>query len=54
MTSYDAGIGYWQAANVYSAMAIQDELTHSATNKAVVVNNLKLAFQKWKNFDQYG
>ncbi|PPQ72766.1 hypothetical protein CVT26_003148 [Gymnopilus dilepis] len=48
------GIGYWQAANAFSAMAIQDQLTKSTTNKAVVVQNLKLAFQLWKTYDQFG
>ncbi|KIM38391.1 hypothetical protein M413DRAFT_447860 [Hebeloma cylindrosporum] len=48
------GIGFWQSANVYSAMAIQDQLTGSTTNKAVVVNNLKLAFRRNKNYDAYG
>ena len=50
----DAGIGFWQSANVYSAMAIQDQITESTTNKATVANNLKLTFTRNKNYDPYG
>ncbi|KAF8889506.1 glycoside hydrolase [Gymnopilus junonius] len=35
-------------------MAIQDKLTQTNTNQAVVVQNLKLAFSLWKNYDQFG
>jgi len=50
----DIGIGFWQSANVYSAMAIQDQITGGRANKAAVVNNLKLAFKRNKNYDPYG
>ncbi|PPR05323.1 hypothetical protein CVT24_008042 [Panaeolus cyanescens] len=48
------GIGYWQSGNVWSALAIRDQLTGSQTNKAQVVNNLKLVFKLRKNYDQFG
>ncbi|KAF8074664.1 endo-1,6-alpha-mannosidase [Lyophyllum atratum] len=48
------GIGYWQSGNVWSAMANQDRLAGTTTNKAQVVNNLKNVFNLRKNYDQYG
>ncbi|KAF9564882.1 endo-1,6-alpha-mannosidase [Agrocybe pediades] len=48
------GIGYWQSGNAYSAMALLDQVTHSTTNKAVVVGNLKKVFGLRKNFDKFG
>lgn len=48
------GIGYWQSGNVYSAIALQDQLTKTTTNQATVVNNLKKVFQLRKNYDQFG
>uniref|UniRef100_A0A8H8CE62 Endo-1,6-alpha-mannosidase n=1 Tax=Psilocybe cubensis TaxID=181762 RepID=A0A8H8CE62_PSICU len=48
------GIGYWQAANVFSAMALQDQVAKTTTNKNIVVNNLKLVFGLFKNYDQFG
>ncbi|PPQ91191.1 hypothetical protein CVT25_001207 [Psilocybe cyanescens] len=48
------GIGYWQAANAFSAMALQDQVAKTTTNKDVVVKNLKLVFGLWKNYDQFG
>jgi len=50
----DVDIGFWQAANVYSAMAIQDQITGSMANMAVVANNLKLVFTRNKNYDAWG
>lgn len=47
-------IGYWQVGNVWSAMAIQDELTTTQTNKAAVVQNLNLVFGLFSNYDQFG
>ncbi|KAF9525923.1 endo-1,6-alpha-mannosidase [Crepidotus variabilis] len=48
------GIGYWQSANVYSAMANQDYHAKTATNKANVINNLNKAFSLYSNYDQFG
>ena len=50
----DVDIGFWQAANVYSAMAIQDQITGSKANEAVVAKNLKLVFTRNKNYDAWG
>ncbi|KAF8160009.1 endo-1,6-alpha-mannosidase [Crassisporium funariophilum] len=48
------GIGYWQSGNVWSAMALQDQLTGTTTNKATVVNNLKAVFKLRVNYDRFG
>ncbi|KJA14158.1 hypothetical protein HYPSUDRAFT_220630 [Hypholoma sublateritium FD-334 SS-4] len=53
-TGQFANIGYWQAGNVWTAMAIQDELTTTQTNKADVVQNLNLVFGLFSNYDQFG
>ncbi|KAF8961945.1 hypothetical protein BDZ97DRAFT_1905388 [Flammula alnicola] len=53
-TGQFAGIGYWQAGNVWSAMAIQDQFTGTGTNKAAVVKNLNLVFGLYLNYDQFG
>lgn len=47
------GIGYWQAGNVFSAMANQDHLAGTTTNQATVVDNLNKAFSLYSNYDQY-
>ena len=47
-------IGYWQAGNAWSVMAIQDELTTTQTNKAAVVQSLNLVFGLFTNYDQFG
>lgn len=49
-----SGIGYWQSANVFSAMANQDYLAKTTTNKAAVIKGLNTAFSLWDNYDQYG
>ncbi|KAF9564880.1 hypothetical protein CPC08DRAFT_218746 [Agrocybe pediades] len=48
------GIGYWQSGNVYSAMALQDQVAGTSVNKGVVMANLKTVFGLWKNYDQFG
>ncbi|CAK5273496.1 unnamed protein product [Mycena citricolor] len=49
-----AGIGYWQSGNVWSVMANQDYLAKSTVNKALVLNNLNLVFNRFSNYDQFG
>ncbi|THG95207.1 hypothetical protein EW026_g6407 [Hermanssonia centrifuga] len=48
------GIGYWQSANVWSALAIQDEVIGSTTNEAAVTNGLNTAFSLYSDYDQFG
>jgi len=48
------GIGYWQAGNVFSAMANFDHLAGTTTYETKVINGLTTAFGLYKNFDQYG
>ncbi|KDR70931.1 hypothetical protein GALMADRAFT_1346548 [Galerina marginata CBS 339.88] len=48
------GIGYWQSANAWSAMALQDQITQSTTNKDEVVKYLNLVFAKYNGYDAYG
>ncbi|CAK5283638.1 unnamed protein product [Mycena citricolor] len=48
------GIGYWQSGNVWSVMANQDYLAKSTVNKALVLNNLNLVFNRFSNYDQFG
>ncbi|KAF7974112.1 hypothetical protein HWV62_13315 [Athelia sp. TMB] len=57
LTSSDAqfnGIGYWQAANVWSNLANQDHWAGTTVNEATVVANLNTAFSLYANYDQYG
>ncbi|KAE9399367.1 endo-1,6-alpha-mannosidase [Gymnopus androsaceus JB14] len=48
------GIGYWQAGNVFSAMANFDHLAGTTKYETQVINGLTMAFGLYKNFDQYG
>ncbi|KAJ7330438.1 endo-1,6-alpha-mannosidase [Mycena albidolilacea] len=48
------GIEYWQSGNVWSVLANQDHLAGTTTNKALVVNNLNLVFNRWAHYDQFG
>lgn len=51
---YGPGIGYWQSANAFSAMALHDHHAGTTTNKETVVNGLNTAFKLWANYDQFG
>ncbi|KAL0579836.1 hypothetical protein V5O48_002143, partial [Marasmius crinis-equi] len=48
------GIGYWQAGNVYSAMANQDHLTNTTVNRDRVVDGLNTAFRLNAAYDKFG
>ncbi|KAF9068564.1 endo-1,6-alpha-mannosidase [Rhodocollybia butyracea] len=48
------GIGYWQAGNVFSAMANFDHLAGSTTYETQVVNGITTAFNLYADFDQFG
>jgi hypothetical protein len=50
----DLGIGYWQAANVFSVMANQDHFVGTNINRAKVVSNLNTAFKLYPNDDRWG
>ncbi|KAG2341871.1 endo-1,6-alpha-mannosidase [Suillus weaverae] len=47
-------LGYWQNANVLSAMANLDYLTKSTTNQQAVTGSLNAAFSLYADYDQYG
>jgi hypothetical protein len=48
------GLGYWQDANVLSAMANLDYFTISRTNQQAVTGSLNAAFSLYADYDQYG
>lgn len=48
------GIGYWQAGNVWTAIANHDHFAGTDKNKALVVNNLNTAFKLHAHYDKYG
>ncbi|KIY44059.1 endo-1,6-alpha-mannosidase [Fistulina hepatica ATCC 64428] len=48
------GIGYWQSGNVFSAMAIQDQIVGTSTNQDLVVDGLNTAWSLYTDYDQYG
>lgn len=47
------GIGYWQAANVWSALANQDHITNATQYQSVVTNALETAFDLYSDYDQF-
>ncbi|KAJ3992205.1 endo-1,6-alpha-mannosidase [Lentinula boryana] len=47
------GIGYWQSANVFSAMANFDHLASSTMYKDQVIDGLTTAFKLYPDFDPY-
>ncbi|KAH9939620.1 glycoside hydrolase family 76 protein [Epithele typhae] len=49
-----AGIGYWQAGNVWSAMANEDFRAGTTKYKAQVVDQLNNVFGLWAHYDQFG
>ncbi|KAG0696120.1 endo-1,6-alpha-mannosidase [Suillus ampliporus] len=49
-----SGLGYWQDANVLSAMANLDYFTKSTTNRQAVTDSLNAAFSLYTDYDQYG
>ncbi|KAJ8592414.1 endo-1,6-alpha-mannosidase [Rhizopogon salebrosus TDB-379] len=49
-----SGLGYWQDANVLSAMANLDYFTISRTNQQAVTGSLNAAFSLYADYDQYG
>ncbi|KAG1775154.1 endo-1,6-alpha-mannosidase [Suillus placidus] len=49
-----SGLGYWQNANVLSAMANLDYFTKSTTNQQAVTGSLNAAFSLYADYDQYG
>ncbi|KAE9396273.1 endo-1,6-alpha-mannosidase [Gymnopus androsaceus JB14] len=48
------GIGYWQAGNVFSAMANFDHLAGTTEYEDVVIDGLTTAFSLFTDFDQFG
>lgn len=48
------GIGYWQAANAWSAMANHDWIAKTTTYQGTVTSALNTAFSLYTNYDQYG
>ncbi|OJA11364.1 hypothetical protein AZE42_05158 [Rhizopogon vesiculosus] len=49
-----SGFGYWQDANVLSAMANLDYFTISRANQQAVTDSLNAAFSLYTDYDQYG
>ncbi|OAX42321.1 endo-1,6-alpha-mannosidase [Rhizopogon vinicolor AM-OR11-026] len=49
-----SGLGYWQDANVISAMANLDYFTFSRTNQQAVTDSLNATFSLYTDYDQYG
>jgi|SRR6267154_6663582 len=49
-----SGLGYWQDANVLSALANLDYFTKTKTNQQAVTNSLNAAFSLYTDYDQYG
>lgn len=47
------GIGYWQSANAWSAIANHDHWAETDIYQAIIVNNLDLVFGLYSNYDQY-
>lgn len=54
LSSLSSGLGYWQNANVLSAMANLDYFTTSRTNQKATTESLNAAFSLYTNYDQYG
>lgn len=48
------GIGFWQSANVFSAMANQDHFTKATTNKQKVLNGINKAYSLYQYADEFG
>lgn len=49
-----SGIGYWQAGNVFSAMANFDHLAGQTKYETMVIDGLTTAFNLFTDFDQFG
>ncbi|KAF7974138.1 hypothetical protein HWV62_13367 [Athelia sp. TMB] len=48
------GIGYWQAANVWSNLANEDHWAGTSIYQSDVTTNLNTAFSLYADYDQYG
>lgn len=49
----EIGIGYWQSANAWSAIANHDNWAGTIAYEAYIVNSLHVVFKLYSDYDQY-